>query len=409
MHTTIITTKKPYQTACGGTRRLNSIIDACKNNNETLSIFSLKLGLRKTINIERKNEDLLITIGIPLTDVVTNIAKTFLIGKSMQGRLYYSKWAEKIIIEHKNKNCKKTIFHHIRTYRYFRTSTDEKKYLDMVDLMSLAMNARKKSYNKTGPMASKISTFVNNAISSYEEKRLKKEELNIAKYFDRIIFASERDLTSYGAKINNPHVQKLHLGPIVTNPTFREKNTVNLCGDNKLIVSTGKKSIAFHGDFNYPPNYEAALCLVNVIFPNILMEHNNCILNLIGNGSKEFSQEVPPNKLHNVIAHGFVQDLQQVLETNDLLLVPIFSGAGVQNKIIDGIQLGIPVVASEYTVNALPKNIQKLVISGLNAEQLTEKALVTLATDTTDNYHQDKSLISKAEHQMMEQFRSSVQ
>ena len=408
METIIITTKIPYLTACGGTRRLNSIIDACKINNEKLKIVTLRLGFRKSISTKKKNDDILIQIKIPIYDILCNIAKTIVLGGSLQGRLFYSAWAERKIIESRDESNLKIIFHHMRTYRYSSAIKGVNKYLDIVDLMSLAMRARRHSYRKNASFHRIIYTFYNNIIAAFEENRLKTEEIELTSIFDRIIFASERDLIEYRNRIDPKHVHKLHLGPIVTNPNFGgELATRGISNDNQSKSSSVKK-IGFHGDFNYPPNYEAALCLVDVIFPMILSKFDNVTLNLIGNGSVDFLNGFKPKNSKNIVAHGFVEDLEGVLEKNNLLLIPIFSGAGVQNKIIDGIQLGIPVVASNYTVNALPNAMQKFVKSGSNPDQLVELAIEILSSATDINYknHKDAALI--ATNEMLQQFLGSL-
>ena len=95
----------------------------------------------------------------------------------------------------------------------------------------------------------------------------------------------------------------------------------------------------------------------------LLRKQNNIKFNFIGNGSEAYSGVYQTEDCSiEICGNGWVTSLGEKLLLNRIVIVPILSGAGVQNKIIDGLQLGIPTLVSKFSADALPDNLARLLL-----------------------------------------------
>ena len=60
----------------------------------------------------------------------------------------------------------------------------------------------------------------------------------------------------------------------------------------------------------------------------------------------------------NVFCHGFVENLEDLGIRFSFGISPIFSAAGIQNKIIDYISFGLPIVASKESLQGFSSLIR---------------------------------------------------
>jgi len=105
--------------------------------------------------------------------------------------------------------------------------------------------------------------------------------------------------------------------------------------------------IFFLGAYNWKPNLDAALFLINEIVPELIKIHPNLELHLAGT--------FMPNSLlahasKHIITHGKVTSSSDFILNHGILVAPIFSGSGVRIKIVEALSQGIPVVASSIAM-----------------------------------------------------------
>ena len=110
----------------------------------------------------------------------------------------------------------------------------------------------------------------------------------------------------------------------------------------------GYKILAFHGNMNYPPNKVSVNYIVNEIAPKILKEKNNVLFLIIGNCMNK-------NSLVNehIIFTGFVKNIFSYLKLVDIGIIPLTSGAGIKNKVLEYFALSKAVVTSNVGIENL--------------------------------------------------------
>lgn len=114
------------------------------------------------------------------------------------------------------------------------------------------------------------------------------------------------------------------------------ENGVNVIDHNKKDYTVKDKvKVVFHGDITYIPNIKA----VEII--NELASNTKISFNVIG----KVNNEVISNNL-NVNFIGFVDDLYVELSKFDIYICPVFTGAGIKNKILDAAMIGLPIIST---------------------------------------------------------------
>ncbi|MGY6588809.1 MAG: glycosyltransferase [Wenzhouxiangella sp.] len=104
-----------------------------------------------------------------------------------------------------------------------------------------------------------------------------------------------------------------------------------------------RKGLMFVGGFQHVPNVDAALWLVESIFPLIRAELPDVELHLIGS---RMPREILAIKQPGVRVEGFVADLDPFLAGCRISLAPLRYGAGVKGKVNQAMSHGLPVVAT---------------------------------------------------------------
>ncbi len=110
------------------------------------------------------------------------------------------------------------------------------------------------------------------------------------------------------------------------------------------VSQTVDYSLLFLGKFSYAPNEEAALILLNDIYPALQKRYPQAQLWLVGRD--------PTNKmkaaaqLPNVHITGLVEDVRPYLEQASLMAVPLRQGGGTRLKLLEAFAAHCPVVST---------------------------------------------------------------
>jgi sugar transferase (PEP-CTERM/EpsH1 system associated) len=175
-----------------------------------------------------------------------------------------------------------------------------------------------------------------------EAKRAQRYEPRIAARFDRCLLISEADVAALGSPrpgnvLINPHgVDFAYFTP-----------TPGAAGEEGRIV--------FTGNLAYPPNADAAEWFAAEILPRVRREVPGARLAVVGVD--------PPGRLLALAADpavevtGRVPDLRPYLERGLVGIDPLRVGAGLQNKVLEGMSMGLPMVVTSIAnegIGAVP-------------------------------------------------------
>lgn len=132
------------------------------------------------------------------------------------------------------------------------------------------------------------------------------------------------------------------------------------------LIRGGRFAIGFIGNLGYPPNISAVDVLVKEVLPVIRtgMPDANCLLA----GARPARPVLHLGSDH-VSVVGWVDDIRTAYASTDVMVAPLFMGAGQQNKVLEAMAMGIPVVTTDLVNNAIgAKDGREILLAGSAGE-----------------------------------------
>jgi glycosyltransferase involved in cell wall biosynthesis len=130
---------------------------------------------------------------------------------------------------------------------------------------------------------------------------------------------------------------------------------------------------------DYAPNVDAVTYFVSDIFPLIKKQVPDTVFIIAGQRPvKKVLQLAAPD----VKVTGFVKDLSEMYASASIVVAPLRFGAGTQNKVLEAMAMGVPVVSRNIGFNGLN------IVSGQG---------VILAMESTDFAQQCIELLQSSE------------
>jgi polysaccharide biosynthesis protein PslH len=105
-----------------------------------------------------------------------------------------------------------------------------------------------------------------------------------------------------------------------------------------------ENSISFVGRMDYFPNQQAVTKFVQTIFPLIRQKRPSATFVIVGAEPPVFIQEL--GKIEGVTVTGTVPDVRSYITNSAVNVAPIDIARGTQNKILEAMAMGVPVVTS---------------------------------------------------------------
>lgn len=193
------------------------------------------------------------------------------------------------------------------------------RVLDIMDAMSLNMlNEAKKRF------------FPMSWVYNREARLLSELEKKAVKQFDYLTIISERDRDM----ISGNH-SKLVVVP----------NGVSTDYFNPEIESEKEYDIGFIGNMGYLPNVNAAIFLIEKVIKPYFPE-----LKVLIAGARPDSRvkALESNKVH---VTGWIEDIRVAYASCTLFVAPLFTGAGLQNKILEAMAMKVPCITTSHVNN----------------------------------------------------------
>lgn len=207
---------------------------------------------------------------------------------------------------------------HIRLAHYWQHKTNVQRILDLPDAFSLYWKRRLEKQSGLKKLLNKI-----------EYKRLFDYE-SILNDFDKVLVCSKEDKAylEETKKINNVSI----LPNGVDTETFA----------GKPHNYSFNKTILFTGNMDYAPNVDAVVYFTKEIFPEIKKEIPGLKFIIAGQRPTKKVLELATD---DVSVTGFVKNLAEVYLSASIVVAPLRFGAGTQNKVLEAMSMGVPVIS----------------------------------------------------------------
>jgi glycosyltransferase involved in cell wall biosynthesis len=245
--------------------------------------------------------------------------------KPLQVNYYYSSRVQQWINEHFQEYD--VIFcNNVRTAEYVKNKRGF-KILDYVD--SIAMNYHGAYHKARG---------VWKLIYALERKRLLDYEKAMLYSFDKKMVTSkvDKDFILQGGEDASVSVVQNFVAPLSLEKTV------------KVIPH----QLGFFGKMNYEPNIRAAHYFCEQVFPDIKKRFHDSRFVIIGTSPSRKVRRLSSIH-HGVTVTGYQEFPHPVLASCELIVAPMISGAGIQNKILESMALGKCVVTTKIGAEGL--------------------------------------------------------
>lgn len=164
--------------------------------------------------------------------------------------------------------------------------------------------------------------------------RTRRFEAGMSSRFERSLVSSNRDREAFaqlGGSRSSSRVVSL-------------PNGVDLDYFHPALSSPEPETILFTGKISYHANEAAVLQLAQCIMPLVWEERPNARLVIAGKDPSEAIRLLSRDP--RITITGFVDDLRPFFWAATVVVAPLVYGTGIQNKVLEAMACGVPVVAS---------------------------------------------------------------
>ncbi len=205
--------------------------------------------------------------------------------------------------------------------------------------------------------------YLSREITRFELRRTEKYEGFLVGKFDRVLVTSENDKQALMA-LSQSEIEE---SKVVVLP-----NGVDLGYFTPGEISgREKKTIVLSGKMSYHANESMVVDFMEEILPHVWSRFPDVKVWIVGKD--------PPSKIKSyaqnprVTVTGTVADIRSYLNTATISASPINYGVGIQNKVLEAMACGTPVVASKHAVSALSVEDGKEIIVAEGPIDFAEK------------------------------------
>jgi len=205
-------------------------------------------------------------------------------------------------------------------------------------------------------------------IYRYEARYLSQYEHRIAETFSHLLVVSEQEKNIFlrGLAAANLSVVTNGVDLEFFNPRHPQRH------------QTQKPTLIFTGVMDYWPNIEGVQWFVEKIFPCIRAAVPDTTFYIVG--SRPTTEIRRLERTKNIVVTGFVEDVRDYLAAADVCVVPLRIARGIQNKILEAMAMGKPVVTTPQAFEGI-KAVSGEEIIPADDEDMFAAAVIDLLQD----------------------------
>jgi len=217
----------------------------------------------------------------------------------------------------------------------------------------------------------KFSKFPLSLIYRLESNRIREWEKRISEIYDVSMVTTEKER------------EKLE----IINPNRKEKiHIINNGIDFDYFMPQGKQSsgraLIFTGQMDYLPNVDAVLYFYKKILPLIRKEIPDVVFHIVGRNPSIAIKRL----CRDAIITGYVKDIRDYLGKASVYVAPLRVCHGVQNKILEAMASGLPVVATSEVLQGIDAVPGKELMTGDTPDEFAEGVVELLKNKNKRNF-----------------------
>lgn len=163
--------------------------------------------------------------------------------------------------------------------------------------------------------------------------RVRRYEAEVPRWFDSVMLHTEEDLEWVREQSGARNLTQSLMGVDAEEFAFREG-------------PYAPRRIVYCGKLDYLPNSDAALYFANQIFPLVRRRLPDAQFSVVGLNPPRSVRDLA--RIPGVDVRANVPDVRREMSSAAVSVAPVRFGAGIQNKILQSLSMGIPVVATRF-------------------------------------------------------------
>lgn len=268
------------------------------------------------------------TVYLSKTQAFANVALNFFSKQPWSLKYFYSKRFKEAINETLKKNNIDAIYAYSYQMAQYVLNVDKHKIMDLTDVES-----------DKWIQYSRRAIFPLNLAYTIEGSKHKKYEEEIIKRFDKTLLISKREKELIQ---NKSLLNKIAVSPNGVDFEYFHR-TKDYVKGNKII---------FVGLMSNYKNIDAVIYFYDKIFPLVKEKIPQAEVLVVGKDVPKKIKEIA-KKDKSVILAGHVADVRPYYEEASVSVAPMRIGCGLQNKVLEALAMGVPVVATSKAMEGI--------------------------------------------------------
>ncbi|MEI2463272.1 glycosyltransferase family 4 protein [Niallia taxi] len=362
MKTLIISSMYPYPKDNGKSIIISSILEYLISQFGSENVDYMLIGNEGEV-AEKENQQNIEIFQLEKPKFITQLKNLFLYSaikrdKSIQESMLYSKKIKGQMNEIiKSKEYELIIYDTIRIAQYFEKehSPNAKEIVYLDDLFSerykkmleVLKNNKEVELNPLGNFSKFLPSFsqslinfrlINQMLLSYEKNLVKKRENVIANSFTSLLLISEKEVNLLSKRTNSENIRSI-------NPVLKEHSSYTR-------IPSDKKRFLFLGSLNIPHNEASILNFIEVNKEFLKNNATKVHIDIVGKNASTKLKELVKT-FSNITIHGFIEDLDELMDLSAAMIVPLIFGSGVKLKTLDAFSKGLPVITTDFGIEGI--------------------------------------------------------
>jgi polysaccharide biosynthesis protein PslH len=194
-----------------------------------------------------------------------------------------------------------------------------------------------------------------------EAKKLRRYELELARSFDLCTFTAPGELDQFRAIAPGVNSELISNG--VDSTYFRLR----------VPRQDRRPVIGFLGRMDYFPNVKGAIWFAKSVFPLIQKRVPKAIFRIIGSNPIASIKALATNP--GIEVTGSVPDVRDLMNDVAVSVVPLTLARGTQNKILECMGMGVPVVCTPEAAKGVNAKVERDFLVASTAEEFTSAVI----------------------------------